>query len=271
MELIGFGSRFLTVKGFLTGHIKSSEILFIARRESRIFGEKKTMRYVYCLLLPLILAFSSTLNAQTVEVLVEEIVELKPVEITYIIRLSNPYEDLLGTFGDLEEEGDRDIKLDEPNMEDLERMLEKKKYTFEKIDYKGSSLLDLGSEGPALKVMLKSVEEMKTLESLFTDYENVESFMSDARYEPLSNYHDTVYPSLLKAAEEKATIIATASKKSLGSIVSVEEIGGSSGEMNDLFSMYSNMFRSVRMADKLGIDRTKEEKKVQLRVKFELK
>lgn len=240
-------------------------------RKSVSSGKRSKMQYLKCMLMSLLpVCFAFYGSAQTIEVIVEETVELKPVELTYIVKLDNP----IGLWGDFdfeEEEEEKEINIDQINFDELGDILKKKGYSFEKIEHASQSILLDSDTEPAYKLIFKSTDEVKKLEAELAEYDDVEGFIEEARFEQVSDYYASIFPKMMENARKKAELIASSSQLTLGSILAVEELGGGGGEMSELIEWYGSFIKKMGVWKELGADNTVETAKIQLKVRFGLK
>ncbi|OFZ38141.1 MAG: hypothetical protein A3D92_00715 [Bacteroidetes bacterium RIFCSPHIGHO2_02_FULL_44_7] len=225
------------------------------------------------ILLSVLLLFSMLSQAQTIEVIVEEMVSLKPVDYSYVVTFDSPDNDVwegldLDEEEEYNEEEGEDLTLDEPDLEEIEAVLEQQKFKFTRVE--GESSL-FGNSSEALRVAVDSERELKRLETLLEAYDNISGFVESANFEPVSNHHAALYPKMLEAAKKEAGIIASSAQRSLGMILSVEELGKTEDPFSSLMGMYGNLFRKMGMNKELGLDATVRTVEVKLLVRFELK
>lgn len=225
-------------------------------------------------LLSLFFFFSALVQAQTLEVIVEETVSLKPVNYSYVVTFESPADDLWDLsefeeeYDEEEEEEGEDLTLDEPDLEEIESILEKEKFTFERIE---NELSLFGGSGEALRVKVPSEADLKRLETMFEAYEKISGFVESAEFEPVTNYHATMYPKMIEAAKKEAGILASSAQRTLGLILSVQEVGKADDALSSLMGMYGNLLRKMGMSKELGIDPAEQTVEMKLLVRFELK
>lgn len=228
------------------------------------------------ILLSTLLLFSVLVQAQTIEVVVEETVSLKPIDYSYVVTFESPGGNIWDgldypeeeEYVEEEEEEGEDLALDVPDLEEIESILEQQKFTFERIENESSLF---GNSGEALRVNVSSEKELKRLETLLESYENISGFVESANFEPVSNYHETLYPKMIAAAKKEAGILASSAERTLGMIVSVQELGKVEDVLASLMGMYGNLFRKMGMNKEFGIDATVRTVEMKLLVRFELK
>ena len=192
------------------------------------------MKFSTFLLLTISIFTATTrLSAQIdryVEITVADTVVLKALDFTYEIRSgSSPY-----SFGMKEENDKNAIPL-----HDIESLLTKNKFDF-KVEENPSYLITPESQpNPVITVPLNSESEIKRLYDILRKLQGISGRISDANFEPLSDYKNEIFSNLYARAVHDANDLAKISGNSIGQLISVRE------PQSDYFSGMMDWYKEV--------------------------
>lgn len=222
------------------------------------------------------------INAQTVEVIAEKRVQLKPVDFVYFIPVSNPFSDLEMAMEDLEdleemdEEEDEEGEEEEPEvgisqeedskMEDLMMTLEQQKFKAERSAGEQS----IYGEIEAIRVFLTNETDLEKLQKLLETFDISNGFVEEAHFEDKSVHFEVVYPELLEKAKKEAAILAKLSGKTLGAVLAIQEVQEQSDPFDSLMRNYMNNFRKTGLMRDMGFDPMVQEVEFRFMFRFAL-
>jgi hypothetical protein len=245
------------------------------------------------LLIVLNLVAHAQLPASTIQVLIEENVELKVSEYVYRVSDTDISEktvfDLDYGFGYDEDEDDEydynsedededDVLPDPLTLAEIKTKLEANKFVCTtvpngnyNIDPDRSYNIEERVNKSAIEVRVKSLDELKKLCLLVSKMEGAHGELVDIMYEDIATTYATLFPKMMQKATEKATIIASASGKKIGMLLQVTERQENASLYGDELSDY--MEKMMEFSTKLWQKNvpTSKSEKVEFTYIFELK
>lgn len=227
------------------------------------------------------LSASGQLPINSIQVEISESVELKVTEYVYEVSSeklggSTPFDfDFDDDFDDenYEEELTKPIPL---TISQIFKALEGARFKVSvvkkgKYDIKaGQDADDVKYDNEVIEVRVSSLDELKRLSKFVFELDVAYGELKDVSFEEIENQYETLFPKMMQAAKEKASLIAATSGKKVGDVIQISEgVSGPSlygDEMGEYFERAMAITGSLWKEDVP----TSKKKKVKLTYVFEL-
>jgi hypothetical protein len=226
---------------------------------------------IIVLFLLLCISFNSYAQEKKyVEVMATEHVMLNPVSFEYAISLGveMPYPPPMSQgYDQVEEEETPEVK---PTMMDIESLLKNNKFTYKMSADKDYSISTYQVSKESVVVTLNSLEELEKLYNSLQSLKGINGKISDIKFEDPEKYKGTLYKGLYDKAHSQATLIASLSKNTIGSLLSVEEVKGTQDYLTELFESIGSMARELPFMNMFSMSNFQKNYEKKLLFKFAL-
>jgi hypothetical protein len=176
-------------------------------------------------------------NDKTIEIIATDTVYLNPIEFIYqigTIAQSN--------FNVRFMDNSKTDTLPATSVADIKVLLSKNNFTFEETQQNGYTINANSNTDPVLLLKLYSEGEVKKLFNLIKTLNKITGTLIDVKYESIATYKPRMYTHLCSAATEEANLLASAAHRSVGQIISIEELKGvfdNSNFTDEIFNSFS--------------------------------
>ena len=196
-------------------------------------------------------------QGRSIEIIVSDSVNLKPIGYTYTITIGEKKDILNFSFLDNNESGETGEKGEtaEPKKvtaSDIESILKQNHFNYsllKNLDYsigktdqaKSVKPQDNQQEGPTFIIKLKSKDEVLKLNGIFSATEGITGKISNVDYESSENYKKELFSKLFLKAKNEASMLAEASDGKIGKLISVTEVKEDWSFFKDLIDKFGSM------------------------------
>ncbi len=210
--------------------------------------EIRLLRVFILLVLLTSSAYSFGQEAKTLEIVGSDTIELKPLEFIYQVSAGEQYN--LSAFVGSQKGKDT---LPSTTSDEIRTFLEKNKFIFEESQEFGYTLNKNRSNEPVFLVKLNSITELKRLFESIKGLKGISGSIKEIKYEDPSIYKTEIYKHLYSSAVADANLIAGIAGKSLGQIISIEEIKGPFDNF-PLGNLINDMFNKSPLAGLINMN-----------------
>ena len=211
-----------------------------------------------------IVHFSLAQQNNTIEVIASDTIELKPLEFVYQVGIGeqNNLKYMIG-----KQEPETSISA---TPADLRALLLKNNFPFEESPANLYTINTIQKNEPVFIVKLHSSKELQRFYNSVKDLKGISGTIKDIQYESISLYKNEMYKNLYANAMEDAKLMANAAGKTIGPIISIEELKGPLDNLG-FGDLWSEMFNKNPMASLLGMNQSMEKKVIRKMIfKFQL-
>jgi hypothetical protein len=199
-----------------------------------------------------------------IEVIASDTIELKPLEFDYQVGIGEQ-NNLRYMIGKQEPET---TVLATPA--DLRALLSKNNFPFEEVTPNLYVVNTNQKNDLAFVVKLHSLGELKRFYNSVQSLKGINGMIKDIQYESIELYKNEMYKSLYAKAAEDAKLMANAAGKSIGSVISIEELKGPLDNLG-LGDLWSEIFNKNPLSAMLGLSPTLDKRVIRKMVfKFQL-
>jgi hypothetical protein len=225
MRWCGSGERRINIGSFLSWEMaavlkkKKNGYIVLQKPESMTKHSKPILAFVL-----FSIALNYDLSAQierSIEVIASDTVFLKPTEFIYevgvdeqqIFRMPNINKEEMDTVAPI-------------SLAQLAALLTKNNFTFWETPQRGYTINEnLGSKS-VFDVRLNSEEQLKRLFDAIKNLKRVSGMIKEIKYESISAFQAEMDKRLYSAAVHEADLLASAAHRSVGQLISIEELKG---------------------------------------------
>jgi hypothetical protein len=199
-----------------------------------------------------------------VEVIASDTVELKPLEFVYQVGIGeqNNLRYMIG------KQGPETTVL--ATSADLRAVLLKNNFPFEEAPPNLYEINTNQKDDAAFVVKIHSLAELKRFYISIKELKGISGMVKDIQYESVSIYKNEMYKNLYEKAAEDAKLIANAAGKSIGPIISIEELKGPLDNLG-FGDLWSEIFNKNPLSTMFGMSQSLEKKVIRKMIfKFQL-
>jgi hypothetical protein len=158
---------------------------------------------------------------RTIEIIGTDTIYLKPLEFTYQVSVGEQNNFPAFVMG---QKGKDTMTV--TTASEIRELLQKNRFAFEEGQESGYTINKNMNNDPVFSIKLSSISELKRLFSSIKELKGISGSIKEIKYEDPALYKTEMYKHLYSTAVEDANLIAGIAGKSLGQIISIEEING---------------------------------------------
>lgn len=194
---------------------------------------------VICLML-------TNVQAQTLEVIVEDKVELAATSFVYEIAIDGLSEMLWG-LDSMDDEGEG-MESDAITIDELKEKLKREKFEFTITNENSFILGENADDLKALEVYLPSLAELKRFYESMKTIDGLNGFVKKTNYESIDTHSAEIYKRVATMAKKEATALAGAFGKQTGNMVSIKEVDNVvTNPLGSLMDNYMSLMKRTRV------------------------